>query len=617
MKETEAALQESEALFRNAIGSLQECFALYDADDRLVICNEEFRRLHPKARDIMVPGMYFEDLLRHNIDNGAFPGSEGHEEEYFRERLDRHLNPEGPVIRQWPDGSWRLIKSSKTPDGGLAVTQTDITEVKKVDQLKSEFISIVSHELRTPLTSIQGAIGLLKGGAAGKNTPEVLKLLNIADNNSNRLNNLINDILDIERIETGKMEYKMTAVNLNDLVAETIEANALYGKEYNVEFRLTETISDAMVHGDANRLGQVLSNLLSNAAKFSADSKRVDLSLRQQNGAYRVSVIDYGIGIDTTFRKKIFQKFAQSDATDSRLQGGSGLGLKISRSIIEDHSGTIDFDSNPNEGSTFYFELPLLDQQDHASVTSQGSDSKPHILVCEDEPDIALLLRMLLQNDGYHVDIAHDAAQAKNMLKMKSYDTLTLDINLPDQDGISLIKELHSVAKFKELPIVVVSAKSPDKDGELNGSAVSVVDWVEKPIDENRLKACIKTALKKNTTGIPNILHVEDDSDILQIVSAVIGISAHVVPAQNITDARKHLQQQEFDLVILDLSLPDGSGEVLFPLMKRKDDTLIPVIIFSANEISKCAAKNIEIVLTKTKTTNNQILKSIRSVIKI
>ena len=458
---------------------------------------------------------------------------------------------------------------------------------------------------------------MLKGGAIEKLSPDVLKLLDIADNNSERLVHLINDILDIERIEAGKIEFNMAALNLNDLVVETIESNTLYGKEHKVDFILVNTIPDAKVNGDADRLSQILTNLLSNAAKFSAGSDRVEVSISPQNDSYRVSVIDHGIGITPEFRKQIFQKFAQSDATDARQKGGSGLGLNISKSIIKRHDGTIDFESTPDEGSEFYFELPSYGQQNRVSIASQLSDSAPHILVCEDDIDTAHLLQLMLQGDGYQVDVAYDAAQTKKMLKQKTYAALTVDINLPDQDGISLIKELREIPATKHLPIVVVSVMSREGISELSGNAVNIVDWLQKPIDQNLLKTHIKKALKQKENDMATILHVEDDPDILQIVSNIIGNDARIVPAQSIAIAQKALQQQEFDLVILDLALPDGSGENLLSLMRRKDDTLIPVIVFSANEISKSLAENIEIVLTKSNTTNEQLLKSIHSVINI
>jgi PAS domain S-box-containing protein len=500
-KNVEAELQKSEALFRGAIECLHEGFALYDINDRLVVCNEEFRRLHPEAQNILVPGMRYEDMLKNNIEKGIIPGAVGREEEYLAERLELHRNPPGPIVREWADGTWRLIKESKTPDGGIAVSQTDITELKKLEKLKSEFISTVSHELRTPLTSIQGAIGLLKGGAIEELSPDVMKLLDIAGNNSERLTHLINDILDIEKIEAGKMEFNMTALNLYDLVAATIEANTLYGKKHNVDFMIADTIPDAKVFGDADRLSQVLTNLLSNAAKFSAGADRVEVSITSHSNAYRVSVIDHGMGITPEFRKQIFQKFAQSDATDARQKGGSGLGLNISKSIIERHGGTIDFESTPDEGSIFYFELPSYGQQIQASESSQDLDSAPQILVCEDDKDTAHLLQLMLQNNGFHADIAYDTAQTKRILKQKSYAALTVDINLPDQDGISLIKELGEIRTTKHLPIVIVSADPPDETRELSGNVVNIVDWLQKPIDQNLLKTYIKKALKQNESA--------------------------------------------------------------------------------------------------------------------
>jgi len=237
----------------------------------------------------------------------------------------------------------------------------DISVRKEVERTKTEFISTVSHELRTPLTSIKGSLGLIRSEALGPIPEKAMSMLDIAYANSDRLNMLINDILDIEKIEAGKLEFNMMPTNVSTLVGNAIEANKGYADLHKATFEFVKSADQLLVQGDKDRLMQVLSNLMSNAAKFSPDGSTVELSVHREDNMVRVSVKDQGRGIPEEFRDKIFEKFTQADSSDTRQIGGTGLGLSISRSIIEQHGGKIGFESEVDAGSTFYFTLPVQD----------------------------------------------------------------------------------------------------------------------------------------------------------------------------------------------------------------------------------------------------------------
>lgn len=229
----------------------------------------------------------------------------------------------------------------------------------RANEAKSQFISIVSHELRTPLTSIKGSLALIESGALGELDPQLLRLVEIARKNSERLAEMINDLLDVERLDAGKMNYEFAEVNLSDLVKDSVEANKGYADLNDVTFKTKLTKEALMVDGDYNRLMQVLANLLSNAAKFSKQGGKIDVSVAKKNGKALIKVRDYGIGIPEDSRDVVFEKFAQVDASDGRKVGGSGLGLSIVRSIVEYHGGTIDFISEVGKGTTFTVTLDL------------------------------------------------------------------------------------------------------------------------------------------------------------------------------------------------------------------------------------------------------------------
>lgn len=248
---------------------------------------------------------------------------------------------------------------SKINTGGVLVIVRNISEQKRVNRLKQEFISTVSHELRTPLTSIRGALGLISGGAIGDIPPKMKDMITIALRNSEHLTLLINDILDIEKIEQGKMNFDFKTIEIMPIIEQSIANNQAYAQRLDVTLKIKQALPDCSVNVDSERLNQVLSNLLSNAAKFSPAESTIEVSVIKNKGLVRVEVRDYGRGIPVTFHDRIFSKFSQADSSDTRSQGGSGLGLAISKAIIEQMHGTIGFRSE-TQGTTFYFELPIV-----------------------------------------------------------------------------------------------------------------------------------------------------------------------------------------------------------------------------------------------------------------
>ena len=257
-----------------------------------------------------------------------------------------------------------LVTSDHRRHGAIVVMR-DITDSKEIERMKTEFVATVSHELRTPITSIRGSLGLIAGGAAGALPDKTRNLVEIALRNSDRLAHLINDLLDIEKMESGKMQFELHTHSLATLIEQSLEANSGYAHRFNVRFRLLAPVPDAWVTVDSLRLLQVMSNLLSNAAKFSPSNSTVDVTLRvgEHDGhhAAHVAVTDHGPGIPDEFRPRLFQKFSQADSADNRAKSGTGLGLAICKTIIEQLGGTIGYETELGVGSTFYFELPLAE----------------------------------------------------------------------------------------------------------------------------------------------------------------------------------------------------------------------------------------------------------------
>ncbi len=490
----------------------------------------------------------------------------------------------------------------------------DITERRKVERLKNEFVSMVSHELRTPLTSIRGSLSLIMGGVIGELPPQVKALVEIAHKNSERLVLLINDILDIEKIESGKMDFHVQPLDLKALIQQALEINRAYGEQFQVNFDLQTTFEDSVkVNVDRDRLIQVMTNLLSNAAKYSPPGETITVQLSQPSETtVQVAVCDRGPGIPVAFRDQIFQRFAQADSSDTRQKGGTGLGLSISKVIIEKLGGTIGFQTQTPGGTTFYFTLP----QWQPALSTPIIPHKPTILICEDDRDIANLLALMLQRGGFATAIAHTATAAKAQLYQNpTYAAMTIDLTLPDQNGIALIRELRDHETFRNLPIIVVSADAQQGRNEFSGSGFSVVDWLDKPIDCQRLLTALRQASVDKYNHQPRILHVEDDLDVLQVVATILQNLAEIVPAPNLRTAQQELRNQSFDLVILDIELPDGSGLELLPALQKPDQPPIPVAIFSAQDVTKDTASQVAATLVKSRTSNQELLNTIKLLI--
>jgi len=254
------------------------------------------------------------------------------------------------------------LVDSRTKDlqGINELLQSEIEERKRAEKVKQEFISTVSHELRTPLTSIKGSLGLLKSGILSENPDKFRSMIAVAYDNCERLVHLINDILDIEKLESGKMVYRLEPIAAVELVEGAIEANKGFGDEHGVFFVRSGIDENILINGDKDRMMQVMSNLMSNAAKFSPAGQHIELSVSRQDETVRFTVKDNGPGIPEDFRANLFDKFTQVDSTDTREKGGTGLGLSITSEIVKQHGGALDFQSEIGVGSTFYFTLPIL-----------------------------------------------------------------------------------------------------------------------------------------------------------------------------------------------------------------------------------------------------------------
>lgn len=339
----------------------------------------------------------------------------------------------------------------------LAVLR-DVTERRQVERMKTEFVSTVSHELRTPLTSIAGSLGLLSGGAGGDLSERAARLVDIAYSNCQRLVRLINDILDIEKIESGQMVFDNRSIDLVTAIEQSIVANTGFAETHRVTMVLADPGHDATVIADPDRLAQVVTNLLSNAVKFSPTGGVVELAISPLDRRWRVDVADRGPGIPTEFRDRIFAKFSQADSSDTRAKGGTGLGLSIARELTLRMGGAIGFEDRQGGGTRFFLDLPADGWVDNTlpQATDRSVDGLPVILHVDDDPDMLQVIHASFEGKA-DIRSAKSVEAARSMIRLQPHDAAILDIGMADGSGLDLLPLLNEMCPT--MPILIFTAQ--------------------------------------------------------------------------------------------------------------------------------------------------------------
>ncbi len=363
-----------------------------------------------------------------------------------------------------------------------------VAEREQMARVKNEFVSTVSHELRTPLTSIAGALELIDAGVTGALPEKAQEMVRIAYQNSQRLIRLINDILDIEKIESGRMAFERKHVALRPLVERAVHETQSFAAGYKATLRFLPG-DDLMAWVDPDRFLQVVTNLLSNAAKFSPPEGVVDVLLVRDEGQIRLSVVDRGPGIPENFRNRLFEKFAQADSSDRRAKGGTGLGLAIVKGIVERFGGTISFETALGTGTTFHIDLP----EGNESSTAAATPERPRVLVLEDDIASAALLEAICRDIGCDCDVAHSTVGARRLVAERPFTLLITDVMLPGQSGIDFLHELRTTARTRNLPVIVVSSEATSGGYAAQAAALGIVEWLEKPIDARQVMGLVES----------------------------------------------------------------------------------------------------------------------------
>jgi signal transduction histidine kinase/CheY-like chemotaxis protein len=460
----------------------------------------------------------------------------------------------------------------------------------QLDTLKDEFISTVSHELRTPLTSIRGALGLLASGTIGDLDPRAMNLLRIATTNTDRLIRLINDILDLERMESGRAPLQIRRCSLRDLCDQAIETMTPMAEDHAVHIELVpssegQTPDSLFFDGDSDRILQVLTNLLSNAVKFSPAASTVRIHTDATSDSLLLKVVDEGRGIPADKLDSIFDRFQQVEHSDARQRGGTGLGLSICRSIVQQHSGAIWAQRNLVKGTTMFVMLPRTARA--TDITPPPPPLPPvegSILICDDDANIRTVVSGHLTRQGYKVIEAASGEETLRIASEQTIEAILLDLYMPGLSGWETLQRLRDNPNTADIPVVVLSVLSPNLQSHLSGDAQG---WVQKPFNENLLFAELGRVLHHGD-GPASVLLVEDDEDLASVLMAnFAGANVHIDHSSTRQQAIRHCVGRRPDLVILDITLPDGDGFSFVEWLRQQPPLRsMPIVVYSGQELS-------------------------------
>ncbi|MGH2341299.1 ATP-binding protein [Segnochrobactraceae bacterium EtOH-i3] len=582
------------------------------ASDSLIVLNQSgtIESINPAAERMFA--VKAEDVLRRSfavLVETVFPDLSPNE----RLRFTVSASAAGVVERlgRRPDGSTFPVEMSMSEipldNRVLFLAQIrDVTARRRVEQMKTEFVATVSHELRTPLTSIAGSLGLLAGGAAGALPERAGRLITIAHSNAQRLVRLINDILDIEKIESGKATFDMRSIDLVPLLLQTLDANRGFADTFGVTLSADLPEGAVMVRGDTDRLIQVVTNLVSNAVKFSPKGGTVTVSVRPHGAGWRIGVRDRGPGIPEEFQPRLFSKFAQADSSDTRQKGGTGLGLAIAREIVLRHGGAIGFETAAGMGTEFQVDLPRLDAPVLA-LPPRGDELAPPVLASQamprGRPRVLVLsagtvppqtLAEGFARSGFDMDHAATIDEVRGLALLEGYAAVLIDLTSLAGEAEAMLSAVKSDPRMVNVPIVILNLEGGQS---------------ERP-DITRLLSTVREAIDGAPNRQPRVLHVDDDPDVRTVVATAFSGRADITSVHSLDSARQKLTGATYDLVILDIGLGDGSGLDLLPDLKSPK---VPVVVFSAQDPQPGVSPRVEAYLTKSRATISTLVDVVES----
>jgi CheY-like chemotaxis protein len=419
---------------------------------------------------------------------------------------------------------------------------------------------------------VSGRLGALPEKAA--------RLLEIASTNTDRLVRLINDILDIERMESGKVTLARVATNAADLVRQAMDV--VRGLADHAGIRMQVEVAQLPLIADPDRIVQTLTNLIGNAVKFSPPGSTIRVAAEEADGMVVFRVADQGRGIPPEKLEAVFERFKQVDASDSRDKGGSGLGLAICRSIVRHHGGEISVTSEVGKGSEFAFTIPTAPAPAAFLSADAVTPLERSVFICDDEEEARGVMNVLLTAHGYQVREFSSAPELLDALLVEHPDLILLDLFMPDMNGWEALARIKTNPDIAQIPVVVVSIISPE---ECDSPYVDLCGWLHKPLEEGQLLQAVTEALRSDARP-RRLLIVEDDADLARVIaSSFERYGLEVLIASTGQQAINYAATLVPDLVVLDLLLPEVDGFGVVDWIKDHDLWRgVPLVVYSALE---------------------------------
>ena len=594
-------IREARTRLTEAIETISEGFSLYSAEDKLIVCNTRYKELFASHADVLIPGTSFETILRTATERGLIKDAEGRREAWIAERLARHHAASETHIQRRSDGRWIQVNERKTANGGVVAIYADITELKHheaelaeardaadaANQTKSTFLANMSHELRTPLNAIIGYSEILQEDAADKGDKAAIDDLQQIEGAGRHLLGLINNILDLSKIEAGKMDVFIEPIDIQAMVTEVLSiVRPLADKSENV----VEVVCPADIgsfRSDQTKVKQCLLNLMSNANKFT-DKGTLTLAVAHEGGSqvcFRVS--DTGVGMTQEQLGRLFEAFSQADASTTKRFGGTGLGLAITKRFCTMLGGDVTVESTPGKGTTFIIRLPdqgVAATAVEAPAPAAAADARTTVLVVDDDPSVRGLLTKTLEKEGYRVVSAGNGVEALALAREHRPQAITLDVLMPQMDGWSALKEFKADATLRDIPVIMVSVLNE------RGMAIPLgaADYVTKPVDRQRLAEILREHCADDMRSA-SILVVEDDTATRELLChSLTGMGYAAFAAVNGRSGLDWLAGHPApSLILLDLMMPEMDGfEFLRELRKQPAFFDLPVIVVTAKELT-------------------------------
>jgi signal transduction histidine kinase/CheY-like chemotaxis protein len=492
------------------------------------------------------------------------------------------------------------------------------------NQAKSAFLARMSHELRTPLNAIIGYSEMLQEEAEDLGRDEFVPDLRKINGAGKHLLALINDILDLSKIEAGKMEVYLERLSVVGLVEDVVATIQPLVEKHHNRLVVECPESTGMINSDITKLRQILFNLLSNACKFTERGIiRLSVERRDTKEGESIffSIADSGIGLSPSEIEKVFEAFMQADASTTRKHGGTGLGLAITRKFCEMMGGDIHVESQPGEGSTFTVRLPVEPAAAAASEappTPKPERAEPHetcILAIDDDPNTLELLERSLSRAGYRVRTARSGEEGLQLARELRPAAITLDVYMPQLDGWAVLSSLKADPELADIPVVMLTML----DSRNIGYALGASDYLTKPIDRDRLLSVLHKYRKQ--AAVPPVLIVEDDDDLRQLLRRMIAREgAEVAEARNGRAALEQVAAERPGLILLDLMMPEMDGfQFIHELRKREEWRDIPVVVLTARDLTEEDRRKldgaVEKVLQKAAYTREDLLRTVRDLV--